>query len=197
LDSIATRYINFTFSDDKPDKPDKPINKSTDQQVNNKMAFEVEGRLHRIFPTEQKSASFSAREFVLEVPDGNYPQLIKFQTVQDKCAQLDHYREGERVKVSFDLRGREWNGKFLTNLNAWRIDRGSAEMGAATAAAHKTRRRTIFRPIRSRIIRMRPRRREQGETWMICLSKSDNSIYILLPDFLRLFLRNLQINQIL
>jgi single-strand DNA-binding protein len=143
LDSIATRYINFTFSADKSDKPDKPINKSTDQQVNNKMAFEVEGRLHRIFPTEQKSASFSAREFVLEVPDGNYPQLIKFQTVQDKCAQLDHYREGERVKVSFDLRGREWNGKFLTNLNAWRIDRGSAEEdgggnggGAQNTAAH-------------------------------------------------------------
>jgi single-strand DNA-binding protein len=87
------------------------------------MAFEVEGKLHRIFQTEQKSASFSAREFVLEVPDGNYPQLIKFQAVQDRCAQLDNYNEGDQVKVSFDLRGREWNGKYLTNLNAWRIDR--------------------------------------------------------------------------
>ncbi|HMX38764.1 MAG TPA: DUF3127 domain-containing protein, partial [Saprospiraceae bacterium] len=38
------------------------------------MAFEVEGKLHRIFQTEQKSGSFQAREFVLEVPDGNYPQ---------------------------------------------------------------------------------------------------------------------------
>lgn len=86
------------------------------------MAFEVEGRLHRIFPTEQKSASFSAREFVLEIPDGNYPQLIKFQAVQDRCSLLDNFREGDRVKVSFDLRGREWNGKYLTNLNAWRIE---------------------------------------------------------------------------
>ncbi len=86
------------------------------------MAFEVEGKLHRIFPTEQKSASFSAREFVLEVPDGNYPQLIKFQAVQERCGLLDSFREGDRVKVSFDLRGREWNGKYLTNLNAWRIE---------------------------------------------------------------------------
>ncbi|MBU6341183.1 MAG: DUF3127 domain-containing protein [Bacteroidetes bacterium] len=87
------------------------------------MAFEVEGKLHRIFPTESKSSSFQAREFVLEVPDGNYPQLIKFQAVQDRCAMLDEFREGDVVKVSFDLRGREWNGKYLTNLNAWRMVR--------------------------------------------------------------------------
>lgn len=87
------------------------------------MAFEVEGKLHRIFPTEQKSQSFQAREFVLEVPDGNYPQLVKFQAVQDRCGLLDNFSEGDRIKVSFDLRGREWNGKYLTNLNAWRIER--------------------------------------------------------------------------
>ncbi len=91
------------------------------------MAFEVEGKLHRLFPTEQKSSSFTAREFVLEIPDGNYPQLVKFQAVQDRCALLDSFREGERIKVSFDLRGREWNGKYLTNLNAWRIDRAGEE----------------------------------------------------------------------
>lgn len=93
------------------------------------MAFEVEGKLHRIFPTEQKSQSFQAREFVLEVPDGNYPQLVKFQAVQERCAVLDNFTEGDRVKVSFDLRGREWNGKYLTNLNAWRVERAGESNG--------------------------------------------------------------------
>lgn len=97
------------------------------------MAFEVEGKLHRIFPTEQKTASFQAREFVLEVPDGNYPQLVKFQAVQERCGLLDNYNEGDQVKVSFDLRGREWNGKYLTNLNAWRIEQASSGQNAATA----------------------------------------------------------------
>jgi len=101
------------------------------------MAFEVEGKLHRIFPTEQKSASFQAREFVLEVPDGNYPQLIKFQAVQERCGLLDNYNEGDQVKVSFDLRGREWNGKYLTNLNAWRIEQGGG--GGNTTAAPEER----------------------------------------------------------
>jgi single-strand DNA-binding protein len=97
------------------------------------MAFEVEGKLHRLFPTEQKSQSFQAREFVLEIPDGNYPQLVKFQAVQDRCAMLDQFREGDRLKVSFDLRGREWNGKYLTNLNAWRIQ--AATEGAAEGSS--------------------------------------------------------------
>jgi single-strand DNA-binding protein len=100
------------------------------------MAFEVEGKLHRIFPTEQKSSSFQAREFVLEVPDGNYPQLIKFQAVQDRCSMLDQYGDGDFVKVSFDLRGREWNGKYLTNLNAWRVERaGSGTAPSTTTGA--------------------------------------------------------------
>lgn len=99
------------------------------------MAFEVEGKLHRLFPTEQKSASFQAREFVLEIPDGNYPQLVKFQAVQDRCAMLDNFNEGDRIKVSFDLRGREWNGKYLTNLNAWRIERAGAADATSSAPA--------------------------------------------------------------
>ncbi len=95
------------------------------------MAFEVEGKLYKLFPTEQKTQSFQAREFVLEIPDGNYPQLVKFQAVQERCSLLDNFSEGDRIKVSFDLRGREWNGKFLTNLNAWRIERSEGS-GANT-----------------------------------------------------------------
>lgn len=102
------------------------------------MAFEVIGKLHRVFPTEQKSASFQAREFVLEVPDGNYPQLIKFQAVQERCNILDNYNEGDQIKVSFDLRGREWNGKYLTNLNAWRFERAGEGSAQSAPSAPKS-----------------------------------------------------------
>lgn len=86
------------------------------------MAFDVEGTLHKKFDTEQKTDSFKAREFVIEVASGQYPQMVKFQLTQDKCDILDTYNEGDDVTVHFDLRGREWNGKYFTNLNAWRID---------------------------------------------------------------------------
>jgi single-strand DNA-binding protein len=91
-----------------------------------KMSFEITGKLYKKFATENKSATFQTREFVLEIMDGNYPQLIKFQMVQERCQILDTFNEGEEIKVHFDLRGREWQGKFLTNLNCWRVENGTA-----------------------------------------------------------------------
>jgi hypothetical protein len=90
------------------------------------MAFEVEGRLHKKFDTENKTDSFQAREFVIETNNGNYPQFIKFQLTQDRCPMVDPYNEGEQIKVHFDLRGREWNGRYFTNLNAWRVEKAAA-----------------------------------------------------------------------
>ncbi|MCB0650608.1 MAG: DUF3127 domain-containing protein [Saprospiraceae bacterium] len=96
------------------------------------MSFEVEGRLHRKFDTENKTESFQAREFVIEIDGGGYPQFIKFQLVQDRCALVDQYEVGDTIKVHFDLRGREWNEKYFTNLNAWRIENAAAAQAAAT-----------------------------------------------------------------
>lgn len=95
-------------------------------------SFEIEGKLHKVFETESKTSSFQAREFVIEVTDGNYPQFVKFQLVQDRCALVDGYAEGEMIKVHFDLRGREWQGKYFTNLNAWRVEKAQ-EAASQTA----------------------------------------------------------------
>ena len=98
------------------------------------MSFEITGKLYKKFATESKSEKFQSREFVIEVADGNYPQLIKFQLVQDRCQILDNYNEGEEIKVHFDVRGREWQGKFLTNLNSWRIEHSNGETIAASGS---------------------------------------------------------------
>lgn len=92
------------------------------------MSFEIEGKLHKVFETEQKTESFRTREFVLQIEQGNYPQVIKFQLVQDRTDIIDGHAEGDQIKVYFDLRGREWNEKYFTNLSAWRIE--SAEQGS-------------------------------------------------------------------
>jgi single-strand DNA-binding protein len=86
------------------------------------MSFEIEGKLHKVFETEQKTESFRTREFVLLVEQGSYPQYIKFQLVQDRTDIIDDHNEGDQIKVYFDLRGREWNEKYFTNLSAWRIE---------------------------------------------------------------------------
>lgn len=93
------------------------------------MSFEIVGKTHKIYETESKSEKFQAREFVIET-DGQYPQYVKFQLTQDKCSLIDNVKEGEMIKVYFDLRGREWNEKYFTNLNAWRIEAQAAKTAA-------------------------------------------------------------------
>lgn len=90
------------------------------------MTYELEGVLHKVFDTENKTATFQAREFVVKT-DGQYPQFIKFQLTQDRCDSVEGYTEGEPIKVYFDLRGREWNEKYFTNLNAWRVEKPTAQ----------------------------------------------------------------------
>jgi len=104
------------------------------------VSFQAEGVLKKVFDVEQKSERFQAREFVIETEE-QYPQFVKFQLVQDKCNLIDEHNEGDRLKVSFDLRGREWNGKYFTNLHAWKIETadgsgsGSASGGGSSQGA--------------------------------------------------------------
>lgn len=102
------------------------------------MAFEVEGKLYKKFDVQQVTDSFKKREFVLEIEDGAYTQLIKFQLVQGNCDKLDPYNEGDMVKATFNLRGREYtkDGRtsYFTNLDAWRLDKAGQTQAAATPA---------------------------------------------------------------
>ena len=99
------------------------------------MSFEIKGKLHKKFDTQQKTETFQAREFVIMIQSGNYPEYIKFQLTQDRCALVDAYEEGQEINVHFDLRGREWNEKYFTNLNAWRVEATTAAPAATPASA--------------------------------------------------------------
>lgn len=95
------------------------------------MGFEVNGKLHKKFDTVKVSDRFQKREFVIEIEDGAYPQLIKFQMTQDRCDALDKVQENDMIKVSFNLKGREYTNPkgeiiYFTNLDAWRVESASS-----------------------------------------------------------------------
>ena len=85
------------------------------------MSYDITGRLYKVFDTEQIKETFRKREIVIEQQDGKYPNYVKIEFTQDRTSLVDSYNEGDEVTVSFDLRGRQWNDKFFTNLNGWRI----------------------------------------------------------------------------
>jgi single-strand DNA-binding protein len=86
--------------------------------------YDIVGSVNEIYPEQQMTEKFRKREFILET-SGQYPEFIKLQLVQEKCALIDQFKVGDLVKVDFNLRGRVFvkdNIKScFTNLEAWRI----------------------------------------------------------------------------
>jgi len=93
--------------------------------------MEVTGRIKAINPEQQVSASFKKRELVVTTEE-QYPQHIMIEFTQDKCDLLNNYKPGEAVKVSINLRGREWvnpqgETKYFNSIQGWRIEKVQAE----------------------------------------------------------------------
>ena len=89
--------------------------------------MEVLGRVKVINPVQQVSASFKKREVVVTT-DEQYPQHISIEFQQDKTDLLNSYAVGEPVKVSINLRGREWvnpqgETKYFNTIVCWKIQR--------------------------------------------------------------------------
>lgn len=90
--------------------------------------MEITGILKAKFDTQVVSDKFKKREFVLTTEaNTQYPQHLAIQVTQDKCLLLDAVNVGDELKVSINLRGREWNGpqgiKYFNTIEAWKIDR--------------------------------------------------------------------------
>ena len=98
------------------------------------MALELEGTLRHKLASQQGTSARGAwakQEFILEYPDGNFTAQACFTAFgQDKVAELDKYQIGDRIKISFNIRSREYNGRWYNDLQIWRI----APAGQPTAA---------------------------------------------------------------
>lgn len=85
------------------------------------MAYELSGKIKLIQDPKTFDSGFRKREMVVIVEDGRYPQEINLEFVQDKVALLDDLQPGQEVTVAFDIRGREYNGRYFNNLQGWKV----------------------------------------------------------------------------
>lgn len=85
------------------------------------MAYELSGKIKLIQEAKTFDSGFTKREMVVTVDDGRYPQDINLEFVQDKTSLLDSLHPGQEVTVSFDIRGREYNGRYFNNLQGWKV----------------------------------------------------------------------------
>src|SRR4051812_14815180 len=102
--------------------------------------MELTGTLKVKNNEQQVSDKFKKREFVITDNSSQYPQFIQFQLTQDRCALLDSYKEGDEIKVFFNIRGREWKNpqneiKYFNSLEAWRLEAGSKSQSSSASSA--------------------------------------------------------------
>lgn len=93
--------------------------------------MELQGKIKLIDETKTfGNNGFRKRELVITTEE-QYPQTIMIEFVQDKTELLNAYKVGQDVKVSFNVRGREWvnpqgETKYFNSIQGWRIENVSA-----------------------------------------------------------------------
>lgn len=91
--------------------------------------MEIEGKIIQLLKEqtgEGKNGTWRKMEYVLETGD-QYPKKVCFNIWGDKIDQFK-VKEGDAVKVFYDLESREFNSRWYTDVKAWKIE----SLGAST-----------------------------------------------------------------
>ena len=98
------------------------------------MAMELEGRIARKLNVQTGTSArgtWSKQEFVLEYQDGSFPAQVCMNVWgDDKVRELDKYQVGDKIKASIKVSSREYNGRWYTDVRAWRIEPAGAQQSA-------------------------------------------------------------------
>lgn len=89
--------------------------------------MEVTGKVQKIFEVQTFSSGFKKREAVILTKE-QYPQPLAIEFTQDRVDLLNQVNVGDDVKISINLRGREWTNpegvtKYFNSIQGWRIEK--------------------------------------------------------------------------
>ncbi|MGV8879326.1 MAG: DUF3127 domain-containing protein [Sphingobacteriaceae bacterium] len=100
--------------------------------------MDIKGKVHEVSDTMQVTDSLKKRELIVEyVENPQYPEYLKFEAIQDRCALLDSVKAGDEVEVFFNLKGRPWTDKtgkktYFNSLQLWKVNALGGAQNAAT-----------------------------------------------------------------
>lgn len=95
------------------------------------MALELEGTIIRKLDVQTGQSArgpWYKQEFIVEYQGGNFPTQVCMNVWgEDKIKDLDKYQVGDKVKISLNLSSREYNGRWYSEIRAWRIEPAGAQ----------------------------------------------------------------------
>lgn len=86
--------------------------------------MELSGKIIKILPLQTgqgKNGIWKKQDYLLEYGD-QFPKQLCFNLWGDKIDQFS-LTENENVTIQFDVESREFNGKYYTDVKAWRVDK--------------------------------------------------------------------------
>jgi hypothetical protein len=92
--------------------------------------MQLTGKIVQLLPLQSgtgKNGVWKKQDFILEVP-GNYPKKVCLSVWGDKIDE-SKIREGNQLTVDFDIESREYNGRWYTDLKAWKLEIAGASSG--------------------------------------------------------------------
>lgn len=92
------------------------------------MALEINGKLIQKLELQsgmsKSGSNWQKQEFIIET-DEQYPKKICANLWGDKIDMLSSINIGDDVVLSFNLESREYNGKWYTDVKAWKLEKQS------------------------------------------------------------------------
>jgi hypothetical protein len=90
--------------------------------------MEIKGKIIEVLPEksgQSANGEWRKQEYVLET-DAQYPKKVCFMAWGDKVNQFN-IKKDENVEVSIDVESREYNGRWYTDVKAWKVSRIGAD----------------------------------------------------------------------
>ena len=102
--------------------------------------MEITGKITHVLPLQSGVSASSGKawkkqEYVLETEE-TYPKMVHFDFFgEERVNQYAWIKIGDRIKLSFDIESREYNGRWYTNIRGWKAENADAAAPAAAAPA--------------------------------------------------------------
>lgn len=96
------------------------------------MALEITGNIIQLLPLQSGTSArgeWKKQDYVLET-EGQYPKKVCFNAWGDKVDTFN-IQVGDRVTVGIEIESREYNGRWYTDIRAWRVEKAAAAAQAA------------------------------------------------------------------
>lgn len=101
------------------------------------MSLEVTGRIIQVMDEvggQSPRGAWKKQEFVIETAE-QYPKKICLSVWGEKVDALKQFKEGANVTASINIESREYNGRWYTDVRAWRLQ-PAVDGGAGSQEAH-------------------------------------------------------------